>query len=118
MLPIKIGEVAHAKTNIPTALNHGFAKVALINMALYKNPQGSKAVIIPKVAAFDRGEYLFMKIAIFCALFEKISIGLRRKNIWMKQIKTIIREIFFAERFKKSLNKRVPKYPEMSPIMV
>lgn len=88
-------------------------------MALYKKPQGSKAVIMPKVADCEKGEYLFMKFINRNAIpVVLLLLDLKMKTICIKQTITITIANFFAEKSKKFLKIKAPIEPASRPIIV
>ena len=117
--PINIGDVEIEKSNIPSAPKSGLANDAHIRIAAYKKPHGKSAVTIPRDAAYERGEYL---IILFTVPFKNFPCSfvffLAKKIICMTATTAIKIEIFFAEKFKKSLKRREPNIPEMNPITV
>jgi hypothetical protein len=117
--PINIGDVEIEKSSIPRDPNIGLANEAHIRIAAYKKPHGKSAVTIPSEAAWERGEYLIMLLTapfknfpfpFFCLLTKKI--------ICINATIAIKIEIFFAEKFKKSLKRSSPNIPEINPIIV
>ena len=90
-----------------------------MRMALYKKPQGNKAVIMPKVADWESGEYWFIAlINLVAKILGLLPFDFNMKNIWPRQMITIIRANFFADKSKNSLKRRAPTEPAKKPIMV